>query len=237
ERAGEAGAGGHRGPVAAADRARRRCCVGGAVAELAVVVVAPAPQRAVGGDAAGVPGAGADGDPIAARTDGDGMELRRRGRADAELAGLVVAPAAQATVAGDAARVQGAGGERAPRAGDRRRAVGAGGGAVAELAGVARAPAPQAGVGAEAAAMAGADGQRGPRGGAAGDGGGIGRAVAPAEERAGAVERAARGHADAEAAPVAAGQRRRRGVIVEAAVAELPVEVGAPAPGGVGLID
>src|SRR5439155_25692671 len=134
ERAGEAGAGGHRGPVAAADRARRRCCVGGAVAELAVVVVAPAPQRAVGGDAAGVPGAGADGDPIAARTDGDGMELRRRGRADAELAGLVIAPAAQATVAGDAARVQGAGGERAPRAGDRRRAVGADGGAVAELA-------------------------------------------------------------------------------------------------------
>src|SRR5205809_1043781 len=80
-------------------------CAGGAVAELAKVVVAPAAGGAVGLDRAGVPTPGRNRHRAGEATDGDRGEPICVEGAVAELTGVVVAPAAGGAVGQERARV------------------------------------------------------------------------------------------------------------------------------------
>src|SRR5207245_2489860 len=123
-------AGADRGDPAAqaADGDRRRADRRRPFAELAVVVVAPALDRAAGEQCAGVVAAGPDrGDPAAQAADGDRRGAARP-RPVAELAVEVLAPALDRPAGEQRARMVDAGADRADAApeaaeGDRRRAV------------------------------------------------------------------------------------------------------------------
>src|SRR5262252_9917034 len=126
---------------------RRRAIVGVAEAELSAVVVSPAPDAVVDQPDAGRIGAGSDRDDAALsepESGGPGSILRV---AEAELSGVVGAPAGEIVVLQQRARVVVAGHDRGRLPGQRRGGAGggmAGGVAGAELAARAAAPAEHA---------------------------------------------------------------------------------------------
>ncbi|MCO5319824.1 MAG: hypothetical protein M9922_00335 [Microthrixaceae bacterium] len=108
----------------------------GAVAELPVIVLAPAPDRSASGDRTRMPRAGSDGGDAA----GEAINLHRDARigrgAVAELPVIVLAPAPDRSASGDRTRVMRAGSDGGDAAGEAinlHRHARIGCGAVAEL--------------------------------------------------------------------------------------------------------
>ena len=162
--------------VAVAEPLRNDVAGGGAVAELAVAVVAPGPDGAVGGERDAVVAPGADGDDAVERAAAGGQhQCRQRvivGGAVAELAVVVAAPGPDAAGAVQRETVVLAGGHGADvgQAREQQRVGAVGGGAVTEGTVVVVAPGVDAPVVAHGEAVGLADGN----GGAVVDGGGHG---------------------------------------------------------------
>ena len=251
-----AGDGGDGGPRGQADRNRGAAVGRGAVAQLALAVVAPGQDLAAGGQRQAVEtaaGDGGDGGPRGqADLDrgGDAKATGGGGGAVAQLAVVVVAPGQDLAGGGQRQAVlsaAGDGGDGGPRRqADRNRGAAVGGGAVAQLAGAVVAPGQDLAGGGQRQAVvttSGDGGDGGPRGqadrnrGAAVGGGAVAQlavaVVAPGQDLAGGGQRQAVGAAGCDGGdggPRGQADRNRGAAVGGGAVAQLAVGRCSPRP-------